>query len=159
MDSGIEELSGEIATLAQKCRSDIESLGSFVTAGGDSLAIRNAQKAAASRLQSLTIKCRTSQQLYHKKREHYDSHAQFLEVEEAKEELQEFDETQMWKDRSKDVDQLLSNFAALSEIFKELNYLVVEQGNILDRIDYNIEVAKDETAKAVCELRKVREDN
>ena len=103
---------------------------------------------------------RTLQHSYHTKREHYGAATDLL-IEDEEEQLsavdqpQEFDETQLWKDRSKDVDQLLTNFASLSEIFKELNYLVVEQGNILDRIDYNIEQTKSETEKAVKELTKV----
>ena len=39
-------------------------------------------------------------------------------------------------------------------MFKELNILVVEQGTILDRIDYNIEEGVKYTAEAVQELVK-----
>ena len=37
----------------------------------------------------------------------------------------------------------------LSTIFKELSTLIVNQGTILDRIDYNIEVARENTSKGV----------
>ena len=44
----------------------------------------------------------------------------------------------------------------LAGIFKDLSVLVVEQGTILDRIDHNVEVAKEETIKATKILDKVR---
>jgi len=42
-------------------------------------------------------------------------------------------------ERSKEIDELVGNLSELGEVFKELNILVVEQGTILDRIDFNIE--------------------
>ena len=43
----------------------------------------------------------------------------------------------------------------LAEIFKELTVLIVDQGTILDRIDYNLEVALERTKDGVGELTKV----
>ena len=57
-------------------------------------------------------------------------------------------------ERSKDISELLTNISELGEVFKDLNILVVEQGTILDRIDYNIEQAQVHTEKAVTELLK-----
>ena len=42
-------------------------------------------------------------------------------------------------------------------LFKELSVLVVEQGTILDRIDYNIECAHKDTKQAVVHLEKTAE--
>jgi len=43
----------------------------------------------------------------------------------------------------------------LASIFKELSVLVVEQGTILDRIDYNVEAAKEATIEANVHLQAV----
>ena len=51
----------------------------------------------------------------------------------------------------------ISSRAELAEIFKEIQVLVIDQGTILDRIDYNIEQAADRVSHAVVELKKANE--
>ena len=46
------------------------------------------------------------------------------------------------------IDSLVSSINQLSSIFKDLQAVVQEQGTILDRIDYNIEIAMENTKKA-----------
>ena len=43
--------------------------------------------------------------------------------------------------RDNELDNLLSSVNDLAEIFKDMQSLVMEQGSILDRIDYNIDIA------------------
>lgn len=59
--------------------------------------------------------------------------------------------------KSKDVEinNLVKGINDLAVIFKELSVLVIDQGNILDRVDYNIEQAMRHTKKANVELHKV----
>ena len=53
------------------------------------------------------------------------------------------DQTQRF--RNKEIKTLVTTINNLAVLFKELSILVVEQGTILDRIDYNIECAHKDT--------------
>jgi len=57
-------------------------------------------------------------------------------------------------ERDAEINQLVDTMNELGTIFKQLNTLVIEQGNILDRIDYNIEQTLDNTKKANIQLKK-----
>ena len=52
------------------------------------------------------------------------------------------------KRRNECIDSLVISINELSSIFKDLQTVVQEQGTILDRIDYNIDIAWDNTKKA-----------
>jgi syntaxin 16 len=62
------------------------------------------------------------------------------------------------KTRSTDITKLVSQINELAVIFKELSILVVEQGTLLDRIDYNIEATKQNVKKTNLELTKTVEN-
>lgn len=64
---------------------------------------------------------------------------------------------QVAKSRDAEIGNLVKGINDLAVIFKELSVLVIDQGNILDRIDYNIEQAVRHTKKANVELHKVRD--
>ena len=57
--------------------------------------------------------------------------------------------------RDAEINQLDDTMNELGDIFKQLNNIVIEQGNILDRIDYNIEQTLENTKKANKQLKKV----
>jgi syntaxin 16 len=42
-------------------------------------------------------------------------------------------------DRGADIERIVSTISELSEVFKSLNALVIDQGTLVDRIDYNID--------------------
>jgi syntaxin 16 len=44
--------------------------------------------------------------------------------------------------RENEINNLVNSISELAQIFKDLQTLVLEQGTILDRIDYNIDTAK-----------------
>jgi syntaxin 16 len=52
------------------------------------------------------------------------------------------------KIRNECINSLLSSINELTSIVKDLQTVVQEQGTILDRIDYNIDIAMDNTQKA-----------
>ena len=60
------------------------------------------------------------------------------------------------KTRSKEITSLVNTINELAVLFKDLNTLVVEQGTILDRIDYNIETAKKDVKQGIVHLEKTK---
>jgi len=59
--------------------------------------------------------------------------------------------------RSQEITKIAKSINDLNSVFKELANLVVEQGTILDRIDYNMENVARDTAQANQELVKADE--
>lgn len=57
--------------------------------------------------------------------------------------------------REKEIQNIAQSILGLAEIFKELNTMVVDQGSMLDRIDYNIEQTNVNMEQAHGELTKV----
>jgi len=60
----------------------------------------------------------------------------------------------MSKERSNDITRLVSQINDLAVLFKDLSTLVIEQGSILDRIDFNVEEARKNVKGANVELAK-----
>ena len=58
--------------------------------------------------------------------------------------------------KDEEITNLVKSINDLASIFKDLSVLVVEQGTILDRIDYNIESARDDTREANKHLEAVK---
>uniref|UniRef100_A0A7S2DJZ6 t-SNARE coiled-coil homology domain-containing protein n=1 Tax=Haptolina brevifila TaxID=156173 RepID=A0A7S2DJZ6_9EUKA len=61
------------------------------------------------------------------------------------------------KERDAQITKVSESVVELAEIFKEIQVLVIDQGTVLDRIDYNIEQAADRVGNAVVELNKANE--
>jgi len=57
---------------------------------------------------------------------------------------------------SKEVDHLVGTINDLAVLFKELSILTVEQGTILDRIDYNTAQALDDVKEGNVHLEETR---
>lgn len=56
--------------------------------------------------------------------------------------------------RDKEITNLVESINELASVFKDLQILVFEQGTVLDRVDYNIETALQNTKSAHVELEK-----
>ena len=59
--------------------------------------------------------------------------------------------------KDEEIQNLVKSINDLASIFKDLSVLVIEQGTILDRIDYNVQEAKDNVQIAVKELHEVQQ--
>lgn len=64
------------------------------------------------------------------------------------------DNTLMVQHREKEISHIVRSIQDLNEIFKDLSTMVVDQGTILDRIDYNIEHASVQVEKGLQQLQK-----
>lgn len=56
--------------------------------------------------------------------------------------------------RDKEISQIAKSIEELGAIFKELAVLVIDQGTILDRIDYNMEAVVEHTKTGIQQLEK-----
>ena len=63
------------------------------------------------------------------------------------------------KKRDEDIDTLVKSINELSGIFKDLQNIVQEQGTILDRIDYNINISYENSQEGLQSLKKAEEHN
>lgn len=64
---------------------------------------------------------------------------------------------QMADDRVKEFERIYTSIKSLHEMFKDMNALVIEQGAVLDRIDYNMTITHTRVQKARTELQKAAE--
>lgn len=61
----------------------------------------------------------------------------------------------MIRQREAEITMIAEGILELAEIFKELQTMVIDQGTVLDRIDYNIENMKEHVKAAEVDLRQV----
>lgn len=59
--------------------------------------------------------------------------------------------------REKQIEDVAKSILQLAEIFRDMQTLVVDQGTMLDRIDYNIELVRATIEPAFEELKKAEE--
>ncbi|KAL1917856.1 uncharacterized protein VTP21DRAFT_3690 [Calcarisporiella thermophila] len=143
------------------------------SANEDALA-RNVQMALASRLQDVSSRFRKKQSAYMQRmrgrvsrNKDYlsftesggDTSEMLLEDEEGHEdgftqsqlELVE-SSNQAITQRSHEIEQIAKSISEVAEIFRELQTMVIDQGTLLDRIDYNVEMVSTHVKEASKEL-------
>lgn len=64
---------------------------------------------------------------------------------------------QLVNQRDAEITQIAKSIEELATIFKELAVLVIDQGTILDRIDYNMENAVEHTKQGIQHLTKAED--
>lgn len=64
---------------------------------------------------------------------------------------------QMADERVKEFERIYSSIKSLHEMFKDMSTLVIEQGAVLDRIDYNMTITHTRVQKARVELQRAAE--
>ena len=117
---------------------------------------QGAQSYLAMYLQEFTREQRTRQKNYiDKLKRLYGSTQQQIEEEEKEQEEAFDDMEEIARERNQVINQIVNNVNELSMVFKEISALVVEQGTMLDRIDYNLQLAAQNTRGALKQIEKV----
>lgn len=170
MEARIDNITKDLTSKFYQAECLLNSVGSVTRkSGGKEVTIgRNIQRSLAKKLQELSINFRQTQRKYlsnvqalrdcafteteskfginlnEKDREYVFSENQSVLVEDLHEVV---------TSRDKEISQITKSTEELSAIFKELAVLVIDQGTIIDRIDYNMETVVEHTKEGIQQLQ------
>ncbi|TKY52286.1 Syntaxin-43 protein [Spatholobus suberectus] len=154
----IESLTHEITDLIKRSEKRLRRL-SATGPSEDSNVRKNVQRSLATDLQNLSVELRKKQSTYlnrlRQQKEGQDGVDLEINLNGSKSRYEDddldnmvFNEHQMAKlkkseaftvEREKEIQQVVESVNELAQIMKDLSVLVIDQGTIVDRIDYNIQ--------------------
>lgn len=162
----------EIFRHAELCLKQFSHQGDETKISSQEFTVRNnMQRSMAKKLQGLSMQFRTSQKEYLTRLQNQKSGTtafDFLEQEKkrgvvedngfSREEMLALESTsQLVDQRDEEITKIARSIEELAQIFKELAVLVIDQGTILDRIDYNMEQVIDHTKEGIEQLKEAEE--
>lgn len=71
--------------------------------------------------------------------------------------LLEEENTKMVEEREEEVNKIVRSITDLNDVFKDLAHMVNEQGTVLDRIDYNVELTQVQVHEGYKQLQKAEQ--
>eukprot|EP01118_Nematostelium_gracile_P019983 TRINITY_DN950_c0_g1_i1.p1 TRINITY_DN950_c0_g1~~TRINITY_DN950_c0_g1_i1.p1 ORF type:complete len:308 (+),score=67.65 TRINITY_DN950_c0_g1_i1:79-1002(+) len=164
----IEILTDQITKMFQGSQSKVTKLSNSSVAVSEKSMKKNIVSALASELHELSLVFRKDQKDYLQKlrgRQQKGKGLFSIDDEELEEEAfsksftseqerisQQSDEA--ITEREREIKQIAKSITDLASIFKDLSTMVIEQGTILDRIDYNIETVEVNTSQALTNIQK-----
>ncbi|KAF3527625.1 hypothetical protein F2Q69_00039154 [Brassica cretica] len=167
----IESLTQEITFLLRKSEKQLQKL-SAAGPSEDSNVRKNVQRSLATDLQFLSMELRKKQSTYLKRLRLQKEDGGDLEMNlngsSSRADDDDFDdilfsEHQMSKikkseaisvEREKEIQQVVESVNELAQIMKDLSALVIDQGTIVDRIDYNIQNVASTVEDGLKQLQK-----
>jgi len=167
-EQSIQVLTEYITKLFHDAQSKIQKIGGVVQPHEEGVK-KNVQSTLALQLQDLSAEFRTMQREYLQKLRGRQTRGRILEDDDDDSD-EKFDVgfspaqiatmaevTTSVTQRDKDIKEILKSITDLATIFQELSILVIEQGTVLDRIDFNIEQTGTSVEEANKELLKTNE--
>ncbi|XP_021282070.1 syntaxin-43-like [Herrania umbratica] len=170
----IEALTHEITNLLKKSEKRLQQL-SAAGRSEDSNVRKNVQRSLATDLQNLSMELRKKQSTYLKRLRQQKEEGQDgvdiemnlngnrSKVEDDDLDDMVFNEHQMAKlkqseaftvEREREIQQVVESVNELAQIMKDLSVLVIDQGTIVDRIDYNIQNVATTVEEGLKQLQK-----
>ncbi|PFH38196.1 SNARE domain-containing protein [Besnoitia besnoiti] len=171
-DREIDALTANLTHLFKRCERRIQQICETSTPDSDTrsdqLLQRNAQRSIAAQLQALNAAFRSQQKTYLAEvKRRTQGEDIFGTADGASSADPGFGDDMMSElammEQDADLRQgelakIAQSVTDLHQIFKDLSNLVIDQGTILDRIDYNVEQVLENTTQANVQLRKAEEN-
>jgi len=170
MEGEIESLTRDITNRFRTCESILKRVGNATKRGGGEEATigANIQRSLAKKLQELSVQFRQKQRKYlsdvqiQKSGGVMDSENKFgIDLNSSghdgfsTQQMTVVDDlTLQVQSRDQEISKIAQSIEELGSIFKELAVLVIDQGTILDRIDYNMEAVVEHTREGIQQLEK-----
>uniref|UniRef100_A0A2P2JTI6 Uncharacterized protein MANES_09G174700 n=1 Tax=Rhizophora mucronata TaxID=61149 RepID=A0A2P2JTI6_RHIMU len=168
----IESLTQEITDLIRKSEKKLQRL-SAAGPSEDSNVRKNVQRSLATDLQKLSMELRKKQSMYLKRLRQQKEGQDGVDLEmnlNGRMRMDDdnlddmvFTEHQMAKlkksedftvEREREIQQVVESVNELAQIMKDLSVLVIDQGTIVDRIDYNIQNVASTVEEGLKQLQK-----
>jgi len=170
-DQEIQSLSTSISALFRECEAkihEIQTKGADMGITNKDYGLRqNVQRSLATQLQQLSQQFRKHQKSYLDELQKRDkgTWGDEVDIENPNVNLTDMTDAQILateqginvNQRSEEISKIAKSITDLHTIFKELAVLVIDQGTILDRIDYNVEQVVHQSREANVQLAKARE--
>ena len=124
--------------------------------------VLNLERSLGWEIREATKSLRHQEKEYFHKIKAYEegSHNREVELTETqRQKMKDWDEdsqvyAEIDRQRDDEINKLVASINGLTAIYKEMANLVLEQGTLVDRIDYNIDKALERTEKGVEHLRR-----
>ena len=161
LNKSIKEISTEMTQELKQCQNilkeiindkeDLNDINNFSELNATNVQIKqNMKQNIITKLNDFTKKFKLNQELYNNKFQDFVIDEEMAnksfsirknEEKNSNDFLSTLENNDQLRRRDEDVTNLLKSVNDLAQIFKDMQTLVMEQGTILDRIDYNIDIA------------------